>query len=148
MSRGKGIGRFSGELYPAKTCNFIVQCRIRGISFFEIARLLGRGEADDIRRQFDRICWNGSAYSNEKLYKLCDDFDKKELKILKILKEKPPLLNGPAKKYIKVQYSDIDKEDRKNAQELSSCLGISVTIIQGFIDKNNGWKKKLRPKLF
>lgn len=135
--RGKGNGIRSGEVYSITDYNFILQhCKV-GTPIYRIAQLLGRGESDDIRRASDRLCWNSSAYPNKKLYAN-----------LKPLTDKILTLNGFTKKYIRVQWSEIDRKDRPTVRELSRRLGIPVKIIQGFIIKNNSWKKKPKPKLF
>jgi len=137
MSRKQGIGRRSGDLYSVKDYNFIFQhCKV-GTPIYLIAQLLGRGEADDIRRAKDRMCYNSSSYGDTKLYKG-----------LKPLTGKIITLNGFAKKYIMVQRSKIAKKDRPSAKELSRRMGRPEKIIQGFIDKNNSWKKKPKPDLF
>ena len=135
MSRKQGMGRRSGDLYSVKDYNFIFQhCKV-GTPIYLIAQLLGRGEADDIRRAKDRMCYNSSSYGDEKLYKG-----------LEPLTDKLITLNGFTKKYIRVQWSEV--EAKPTVRELSRRLGIPEKVIQEFIDKNNGWKKKSKPDLF
>lgn len=118
MSRNKGKAENSGKKYEDFEYNLIFILSIRGISEFQIARVVGR-TPEEVNKIKWRLCNNATDYPDKKQYDLYPP------------NTNPfPHLNGWSKLFLKSQLFDV--KEKRTIKELNEITGIPDFIIENF----------------